>query len=166
MQDRQDQPPSRRPHMPGYGLPDASSRAGLLPWTWARERLEAAHTYWIATVRPDGRPHLMPVWGVWDDDHLYFSTAAGSRKARNLVADPRLSISIEQADESVVVEGTAGHVTDPAEPVAVRALYTRKYGMAPPDDPGSPLFVMEPEVAFGFSETEFASRATRWDLRP
>ena len=164
MQNRRDDPPSRRPHMPGYGLPDASSRAGLLPWTWARERLEAAHAYWVATVRPDGRPHLMALWGVWHDDRLYFSTAGRSRKARNLAADPRLSISTEQADECVVVEGTAGHLTGRTGLAAVRALYARKYGMAPPDDPGSPLFVMEPEVAFGFSETEF-SRATRWDLR-
>ncbi len=51
--------------MPGYGLLDAAQGAGLLPWSWAVERLQRSHDYWVATVRPDGPPHVMPVWGVW-----------------------------------------------------------------------------------------------------
>ncbi|HEU4760074.1 MAG TPA: pyridoxamine 5'-phosphate oxidase family protein, partial [Dehalococcoidia bacterium] len=62
-----------RPHMPGYGISEDDE--GLLPWAWAEERLAKSHNYWVATARPDGRPHAMPVWAVWLDDRLYFSTA-------------------------------------------------------------------------------------------
>jgi hypothetical protein len=56
-------PKASRPYMPGYGILDAKSGSGLLPWSVAVERLTEARNYWIATTRPDGRPHAMPVWG-------------------------------------------------------------------------------------------------------
>jgi PPOX class probable F420-dependent enzyme len=149
--------------MPGYGLPDATTRDGLLPWTWARERLAAAHGYWIATARPDGRPHLTSVWGVWHDDRLFFSTGRHSRKARNLAADPRVSVGTDDAVEAVVVEGTAAPAADLPDRAIVVAAYAEKYGTAPPDDPGSPLYVVEPSVAFGFIDSDvFTDTATRW----
>jgi hypothetical protein len=37
----------------------------------------------VATVRPDGRPHVMPVWAVWDQGLLWFSSSLGSRKSHN-----------------------------------------------------------------------------------
>jgi nitroimidazol reductase NimA-like FMN-containing flavoprotein (pyridoxamine 5'-phosphate oxidase superfamily) len=151
--------------MPGYGLPDPTSGDGLLPWTWARERLAAAQGYWIATTRPDGRPHLILVWGVWHHDRLFFSTAEQSRKARNLAADPRVSVGVYNAIDAVIVEGTASRESDPADRDAVRAVYKDKYGTALPDDAGNPLYVVEPSVAFGFIEDEeFASTATRWEF--
>jgi len=54
-----------RPHIPGYGIPTHTE--GLLPWSFALERLEKARNYWVATTRPDGRPHTVPVWGVLVD---------------------------------------------------------------------------------------------------
>ena len=61
------EPRSGRPHMPGYGILGPDGGTGLLPWSWAEERLRDSRNYWLATVRPDGRPHVMPVWAVWDD---------------------------------------------------------------------------------------------------
>src|SRR5213078_895996 len=75
------QPRASRPHMHGYGILDADSGKGLLPWTWATERLAKARNYWVSTSRPDGNPHLMPVWGIWLDDAFCFSTGTKSRKA-------------------------------------------------------------------------------------
>ena len=57
--------------MPGYGVPKSSK--GLLPWKWAQDRLVKSRQYWIATTRPDGSPHVMPVWGLWLDSVFYFS---------------------------------------------------------------------------------------------
>jgi hypothetical protein len=51
----------------------------LLPWSWAQQRLETARTYWIATTRPDSRPHCRPVWGVWLPDGFWFSTGSLAR---------------------------------------------------------------------------------------
>src|ERR1043165_9917552 len=100
--------------MPGYELEAVSAGTGLLPWSWAVERLVASHDYWVATTRPDGRPHVMPVWGAWLDDALWFSSSVGSRKTRNLRADPRCSVTTDDAFEPMIVEGHATIVTDAA----------------------------------------------------
>src|ERR1700731_4562828 len=106
------EPIASRPHMPGYGTLDAEQGTGLLPWSWARERLERSHDYWVATTRPDGRPHVMPVWGVFVDGEFWFSSSRQSRKARNLAANPACAITTDNAYEPVVIEGTAGGVFD------------------------------------------------------
>ena len=57
-------PQRTRPSVPeGYGLPETD--AGLLSWVQVEERLVGALHYWLATVRPDGTPHVVPRWGVW-----------------------------------------------------------------------------------------------------
>jgi hypothetical protein len=116
-----DEPRASRPHMPGYGTLGPDEGTGLLPWSWAEERLVASRNYWVATVSPDGRPHVMPVWGVWDERALWFSSAAGSRKARNLSANEGCTVATEDGVEPVVVEGSAGVVTDPE---AIRRFVT------------------------------------------
>lgn len=58
------EPRASRPYMPGYGVLGAGEGRGLLPWSWAEERLGASHRYWVVSVGRDGQPHAMPVWGV------------------------------------------------------------------------------------------------------
>src|SRR5947207_13484072 len=96
-------PKSTRPHIPGYGLP--KSRKGLLAWKWAEDRLKKSRQYWIATTRPDGRPHVMVIWALWMDGVLYFSTGSKSRKANNLAKNPRCVMSTENAAEAIILEG-------------------------------------------------------------
>jgi len=59
------EPTRSRPYMPGYGIHPPDEGSGLLPWSWAEQRLHSSHTFWVVTLWPDGRPHAMPVWGVW-----------------------------------------------------------------------------------------------------
>ena len=101
-------PTAQRPHMPDYGVSEDSD--GLLDWTWAETRLERSRNYWLATVSADGRPHLLPVWGLWcsDPDRFVCSCAPGARKARNLRADPRAVVTAEDATEVVSVKVLAG----------------------------------------------------------
>ena len=148
--------------MPGYGI--SPSEEGLLPWAWAVERLERAHNYWVATTGPDGAPHLAAVWGLWRDDTFAFSTGGASRKARNLAADPRCVVAPEQAGESVVVQGTAGRVTDPTTLAALLAAYRDKYGAGFPDPLEHPVLAVRPRVVVAVVEREplFSSSATRW----
>ena len=91
--------------MPGYGLPKGNK--GLLPWSWAEQRLKKSHNYWITTVKPEGAPHTMVVWGLWQDGRLLFSTGSKSRKARNLAQNPNCVVCTELANEAVIVEGIA-----------------------------------------------------------
>lgn len=72
--------------MPGYGILPADEGTGLLPWSWAQQRLSSSVNYWLASVWPDGRPHVMAVWGVWDGLLLWFSSGGRSRKTRNLTS--------------------------------------------------------------------------------
>jgi PPOX class probable F420-dependent enzyme len=150
--------------MPGYGISPAAD--GLLPWSWAIQRLERAHNYWLATRRPDGAPHLTAVWGVWREDAFAFSTGGRSRKARNLATDPRCVVTPEGAEESVVVEGVAAPVTDSADLEALAVAYTAKYGAGFPDPAANPVFSVRPRVVFGIveREAEFATAATRWEF--
>lgn len=162
-------PKSTRPHIPGYGLP--KSKQGLLPWSWAENRLKQSRQYWIATTRPDGRPHVMVVWALWQDGRLYFSTGKASRKAQNLAKNPHCTMCTEKADQAVILEGV---VEIEREVERIRGFirrYEKKYKwklgeMA--DDLLSrkePVFYLQPSVGFGFWEKKFAATATRWLFR-
>ena len=145
--------------MPGYGISEGTE--GLLPWSWAQERLEKSRNYWVASARPDGRPHLMPVWAVWLDGALYFSTAKTSVKARNLLANPNCVVTTEQGHEAVILEGTAAVEEDPRILRPAWDAYRAKYDWSLEDES---MFVLRPRVAFAFIETaeQFATAATRW----
>src|SRR5579859_2049245 len=68
-QDRAEPEVSRPQAPPSY--PFGKNLAPMLPWSHVVERLEGARYYWLATTRPDGRPHVTPLWGVWIDEALY-----------------------------------------------------------------------------------------------
>jgi uncharacterized pyridoxamine 5'-phosphate oxidase family protein len=159
-------PKTTRPNMPGYGLP--KTKKGLLPWKWAEDRLKKSRQYWIATTRPDGRPHVMVIWALWLDGKLYFSTGKTSRKARNLSANPNCTMCAEDAEEAVILEGVIATERNVETIRKFLRLYQKKYkfdmsGMA--DDLSTmeePVFYLRPKVAFGLWEKKFSTSATRW----
>ena len=95
-----------------------SDGQGTTSWDIARERLadpEFQRTSWLATTRPDGRPHLMPVIGSWIDGALYLVAGEGSQKGRNLAADDRCVIATTSTtlpSIDIVLEGRAVAITD------------------------------------------------------
>jgi nitroimidazol reductase NimA-like FMN-containing flavoprotein (pyridoxamine 5'-phosphate oxidase superfamily) len=148
--------------MPGYAeMLDVGT--GLMPFEWAALRLSRARSYWLATVRPGGHPHAMPVWAVWLDGRLWFSTGRRSRKARNLAANPECVIFPESADEAVIVEGTAEPASDPDAVARAARVYYGKYGYQLDPSLG-PIYSVRPRVVFGFVEQPDAAKgsATRW----
>src|SRR5262245_35262826 len=72
------------------------------------------HTCWLATINPDGSPHVTGVGALWTDGAFWFETGERSRKGRNLARDPRCTLSVAADDFDVVVDGEASMVTDPA----------------------------------------------------
>jgi hypothetical protein len=156
------EPVADRPHMEGYGL--AETDDGMLPWSWAEERLIRSHDYWCATTWPDGRPHVMPVWAVWLDDALWFSSAPTSRKARNLAHDPRCVLTTDDALEPVVLEGVAAPVTELSVVETFTAAANAKYETDYAVDfyVKNALFRVEPAWAFALSEERFDTSPTRW----
>jgi PPOX class probable F420-dependent enzyme len=161
-----EQPRVSRPYMPGYGIVGPTEGSGLLPWSWAEQRLVASRNYWVVTVWPDGRPHAMPVWAVWDGEALWFSSGGRSRKVRNLAADPRCVVTTEDEEEPVVVEGTAEVVTD-AERLqrfiaALNAKYATDYPVGFLDPAVNATIRVPPRWVFGLSERDFNGSPTRW----
>lgn len=96
-------------------VPDESKTTS---WNMARERLanpENPRTSWLATTRPDGRPHLMPVNAFWIDGALHIVAGEGTRKARDLDADGRCVVGMSSTtlpSIDMVVEGRADPLTD------------------------------------------------------
>ena len=162
-------PKASRPDAPGYGFPEGSK--GLLPWSWAEQRLKKSHNYWITTVKQDGSaqvsPHTMVVWGLWQDGRFLFSTGSQSRKARNLEQNPNCIVCTELANEAVIVEGIA-EIADVAARRKMIPAYERKYKWdlsSMKDDMLSmkePVFAVRPRVVFALWEKYFQSKSTRW----
>ena len=151
--------------MPGYGLPEGDK--GLLRWSWAEKRLKKSHNYWITTVKPNGSPHMMVVWGLWQGGRFLFSTGSKSQKVRNLTGNNNCVVCTEHAHEAVIIEGTA-ELADVSVRRKFLPVYERKYkfsmkGME--DDILSmkePVFAVRPRVVFGLLEKHFQSKSTRW----
>src|SRR6185503_15067353 len=103
-------PTADRPHMPGYGIEEKAR--GLLSWRWAEQRLSKTQNYFLATVRSDGRPHIMAIWGIWMEGRFYFSTGKTSVKAKNLAANPNCVLCGGKPDEALILEGRASKIRD------------------------------------------------------
>lgn len=121
-------PTAGRPRMPdGYGVPDDTD--GLLAWDAVDERLRDARVYWMATTRPDGRPHVVPRWGVWLDGRLYYDGAPTTRHAQNLLANPHCALHLEDGTRAAILEGTSQPSRPPGPDLGGRiaADLRRKY---------------------------------------
>jgi PPOX class probable F420-dependent enzyme len=156
-------PVASRPSFPsGYGI--RSDEEGLISWSDAEAKLEQARNYWVGTTRPDGSPHAMPVWGLWRDGALFFSSGSTSRKSRNLAVDPRIVVHLESGDDVVVIEGLAQRVTDEEELRRVGELYSAKYDYSfDPTGPGDyPVFRVRPRRAYAWLERDYPGTATRY----
>jgi uncharacterized pyridoxamine 5'-phosphate oxidase family protein len=109
----------------------SSPNAAPTGWPRASQELRDAQVYWLATVRPDGRPHVTPLLGVFRDGALYFCTGPTERKAQNLAHNRRCSLTtgcntLDGLD--LVVEGEAATVSDEVERRSVADTFEAKYG--------------------------------------
>lgn len=116
---------------PRYG--DATASAP--PWSDIEALLTEAQLYWIITVRADGRPHAVPLVGVWQDGAFAFCTGAEEQKQRNLDANASVAVTTGStgaqgwdSGRDVVVEGTAVRVTDSPELQVLADAWYAKYG--------------------------------------
>jgi len=159
-------PIADRPHMPGYGTLPADEGGGLLPWSWAVEKLTASHDYWVTTVDADGAPASSPVWGVWLDDRVWFSCGRRSRKARNLERDGRVTVTNDSAPEPVLVEGRVDRITDRAAIERFAAASNAKYEQVYDPDFYDPevngTYAVTPVRVIALKDAEFEGSPTRW----
>ena len=158
----------------GFSQADATPT----PWAAGLEEVIAADTFWLSTVRPDGRPHVTPLVAVWHDDAIWFTTGAEERKAKNLAANPSCVLTTGRSDLAaggldVVLEGTAEPVTSDDELQPVAEAFTAKYGtevwhfvvrdgaFSDPDAGGrAEVFRVRPARGLGFRKGDVFSQTT------
>ena len=160
------QPVSSRPHMPGYGIIEV--RTGLLTWERVSQQMAQARNYWLTTTRPDGRPHAMPVWGIWLDETFYFGTGRSSVKGRNLARNPAVSVHLESGDDVVILEGVVEEVSDRLLLRHIYDVYGEKYKLdmsANAEEDAEPTYALRPTTGFAWLEQDFPNTATRFTMR-
>ena len=159
-------PEISRPQLPkDYGILAEDAGSGLMPWSRVSERLAASRNYWVHTVRPDGRPHVKPVWGLWFEERFYFSTNPRSVAARNLSANPRLAVHLESGDDTVILEGRAEAVTDDALLSRLDEAYFAKFSYHLVSEGSGVVYALHHKVVFAWLEREFTGSATRYTFK-
>jgi nitroimidazol reductase NimA-like FMN-containing flavoprotein (pyridoxamine 5'-phosphate oxidase superfamily) len=106
-----------------YGTPTKK-----LAWEDVRAELEDATVYWVASTRPDGRPHVVPRDGVWLDDAWYYGGSPKTVHNKNVGSNPAVAMHIGDGMKAIIVEGDAEFVRPPqgtAEQLA--EISNRKY---------------------------------------
>jgi PPOX class probable F420-dependent enzyme len=116
---------------------EARLGAGLsqAPGTGGPER----HTCWLATINPDGSPHVTGIGALWSDGGFWFETGRQTRKGRNLARDPRCTLSVAAREFDLVVDGEASLVADPATVARMAGRWAAEGWPARVDDTGLAL---------------------------
>jgi hypothetical protein len=135
------------------------------------------HTVWLTTINPDGSPHVTPVGFAQLDGVWYFTSGPGTRKSRNLAADPRCVVSVATHPFDLVLEGSVVRVTDADELRSVADEYNRggwpaqvdgdaltaEYSAPSAGPPPWHVYKVTPATVFAFGTAE-PYGATRFDL--
>lgn len=134
-------------------------------------------THWLATVRPDGRPHVAGAGVVWAHGAYYFSAGAGTRKAKNLALNPQAVISVSANGIDLVLEGETAKVTDDAllqrvakefaihgwAPTVRDGAFYHEFSAPSAGPPPWEVYEFRPKTVFGVG-TAAPHGPTRWRL--
>jgi hypothetical protein len=157
-----DEPMRSRPILPEGYIPEGTEES-LIEWSDVDERLAAAPVYWLSTASADGDPHVTPIWGAWVDGALYFDGYyEKTRWGRNLMANPRIVVSIESGSYAIMLKGVAELVNVPPDTFSrVSDSFAARYkGYRPPTSEG--MFAVRPRLAFAWDNDKYSATATRW----
>ena len=144
-------------------------RSASLSWPDVAARLAAARDYWLCTTTPAGAPHAAPVWGVVVNETLFLYSERGTVKARNLASDPRVVVHLSDAEDVLIVRGTAEDVGRPdAHPEVVAALAAKYPDPAdrqylPDADPAfDVVYAVRPRSAIAWRLADYEDSQRRW----
>jgi hypothetical protein len=158
------EPAPERPDSPpeSYGVPREGGK--FIEWTHVIERLTSASGYWLGTVTPGGRPHVVPIWGCFVAGDLYLETGAPDTvKNRNLRANRNVFVHLDDVDDVVLIRGTAVEIRPSRElgEALAAAMHGKYPGYTPtPDswDQGG-MWRIEPETVIAWTQMP---TSTRW----
>jgi hypothetical protein len=143
-----------------YGHPSTT-----LDWSAIQLRLEQAEQYWFATTRPDGRPHVVPLDGIWLDDLWYFGGAPQAVHQRNLGDNRQAAVHLADTMAVVILEGTAEFVTlapDLAQRLATASNTKYPVYAATPERYAGGVWRLRPSVVFAWDRLDVD--ATRFEF--
>jgi nitroimidazol reductase NimA-like FMN-containing flavoprotein (pyridoxamine 5'-phosphate oxidase superfamily) len=160
-----------------------AGRSQPLSWSEVERRLSRGGWFWLATVRPNGAPHVMPLFAAWAEGSFFIASKDRARKSRNLEVEPRCVITTDTGDLHVIIEGLATHVRDEATlqraVEAFGAVYqwpTRvengrleaDYGAPTSGGPPYEVYEVTPKKAFAFPTDGETTTPTRfiWPTGP
>jgi nitroimidazol reductase NimA-like FMN-containing flavoprotein (pyridoxamine 5'-phosphate oxidase superfamily) len=144
---------------PEYGNPTQR-----LDWADVERKLESARVYWIASTRPDGRPHVIPRDGLWLDGRLYYGGSAQTVHHRNISRNPEVAVHIGDGLEAIIAEGKVA-IEKPTEEMAARlsdGMFAKypEYGRIEPAMYRAGVSAFRPRRVLAW--TTFAENATRF----
>ncbi len=120
-------PKVSRPQFPkGY----VDNPASYVDWSWVAAELTDSKNYWLCSVRPDGRPHVVPRWAVYLDGKIYYDGSPETRHAQNIMDNPHVSVHLESGDQVIILEGTSIACREsrmPTWPNRLVEAYRKKY---------------------------------------
>ena len=120
-----------------------------------RELFEKPNYVHLATLMPDGSPHAVAVWsGFVDGERLGFFTQPSSRKARNVVRDPRVCLSVVDRDNPYRMASVRGRVVETVEgeeAVAWMDATSERYTGRPFPMRSGVLYVIQPEKVWSMT---------------
>lgn len=164
----------------GTGIEGETGSLHTLDWAEAERRLNRGGYRWLATVRPDGAPHVMPVLAAWSESIVFVSSKDTTRKSRNLAADGRCVLTTDAGELHLIVEGEARRVRDSATleraSNAFEAVYgwpttvsgeqlDAEYGAPTSGGPPYGIYAITPTKAFALP-SEGTFMPTRWRFPP
>ena len=122
---------------PGAGHPPVMAATTLATARILRF-LEHEPIVWLSTVRPDGSPHLVPIWFWWDGEALLVFSKPGAQKVRNLRAKPSVMLALGDAEDDFdvgLIEGRAELLDRPTREVLPAVAPGQVRGAAGRDRP-------------------------------
>jgi len=149
------QPKVTRPKFPkGY----VDSPTSEVTWSYVQERLENSKNYWLASISPNQKPHVIPRWGVWVNNKFYYDGSPETRHAKNLQHNPQVTLHLENGDQAVILNGVSNPAGKPDPELAeqIAAAYRLKYtefGYSPAADQWNAggLYVFTPQTALAWT---------------
>lgn len=146
----------------GYRMPE--TKENLVSWDFVSEHMLNSRHYWISTVYPDQRPHVVPVWGIWHQNRFHFEGSMQTAWGKNILNNPQVTVHLPDGDKVVILDGTAHLIQDDEisgdDWDLLDKTFQRKYQV----DVGSPYIYVKPTRVLAWNG-EALTTMTRWTFQ-
>jgi len=143
----------------GYQMPETNEN--LISWDFVSEQMSKSRHYWISTVFPDARPHVVPVWGIWYENRLHFEGSLQTGWGQNILKNTHIAAHLPDADKVVIIEGTAHFIEDDEIDNETWNLLDRTFQQKYQVDKGSPYIYVQPKRVLAWNGEDLTTM-TRW----